>query len=354
VARARIGELLVEAKVISQAQLDDALAAPRAEGQRIGQHLVEMGLVTEAQLTQTLSLQLSIPWVSLYHIDFSRQLLNMVPREVAERFCAVPIFLRTEKKKPSTLYVAMDDPTNEQALGEIATAAGVPVKPMIASPSDIRSAIRVYYADLNEPPGPPPTTRERASAPTIVAAQAPPPPPPPPPVAAAAPPPAPPPPPARPPPPPVTGRAPLATVVDTIELHAIDAIEAAEQLGDSPDADPVLEVSEYVPKPRQQSGPRMVALTLLDGTTLNLPARASTPPPKREGSSPSSPSIHSLSDQLTARDLVSALRAVAHGADASEILGETDWQAMFAALLSVMLKKNLIADWEFVEELRNI
>jgi hypothetical protein len=99
----------------------------------------------------------------------------------------------------------------------------------------------------------------------------------------------------------------------------------------------------------------MVALTLLDGTTLNLPARSAPPPAvatKRPGSIP--PSAGGLSDQLTARDLVSALRAVAHGADASEILGETQWQAMFAALLSLMLKKNLIADWEFIEELRNI
>jgi hypothetical protein len=96
----------------------------------------------------------------------------------------------------------------------------------------------------------------------------------------------------------------------------------------------------------------MVALTLLDGTTLNLPARNTSLPPRRQGSIP--PSAGGISDQLTARDLVSALRAVAHGADASEILGETDWQAMFAALLSLMLKKNLIADWEFVEELRNI
>jgi hypothetical protein len=60
-----------------------------------------------------------------------------------------------------------------------------------------------------------------------------------------------------------------------------------------------------------------------------------------------------MSDQLTARDLVSALRAVAHGADASEILGaEPRWEAMFSALLSVLLKKGLIADWEFIEEFR--
>jgi type IV pilus assembly protein PilB len=337
VGRPRIGELLVEARVISQAQLEEALRSPRTEGQKIGQFLVEQGIVTEAQLTQTLSLQLSVPWVSLYHIDFSRQLLSLVPRDVAERFCAIPIFLRTEKKKQSTLYVAMDDPTNEAALAEIATAASVPVKPMIASPSDIRSAIRVYYAEDGDPPAPA-TSRERTSGTMAVAA------PPPPPPLAASPPAAP---PARPPPPPPTGRAPLATVVDAMEILGNDALAGTK---DSPDAAPDLEVSDYVVRPRQASGPRMVALTLLDGTTLNLPARSSSVPPKREGSSPAV----GLSEQLTARDLVSALRAVAHGADASEILGQTDWEAMFAALLSLLLKKNLIADWEFVEELRNI
>jgi type IV pilus assembly protein PilB len=373
-ARARIGELLVDAKVITQAQLDEALASPRHEGQKIGQVLVELGMVNEDQLTQTLSHQLSVPWVSLYHIDFSRELLNRVPRDVAEKFCAVPIFLRTEKKK-ATLYVAMDDPTNEQALVEIAAAASLPVKPMIASPSHIRSAIRVYYADGGEapapapppvtpapPPPPPPSASANATAPyppkppppigaAASAAAAPPPAPPPPPAGAAASPAVAPPPPA-PPPPPMTGRAPLATVVDSVEILATEAVRSSS--GDSPGSDPELEVSEYVAKPRA-SRPRMVSLTLLDGTTLNLPARSSSPEvvtAKREGTTP--PSAGGISDQLTARDLVSALRAVAHGADATEILGNTQWQAMFAALLSLMLKKNLIADWEFIEELRNI
>ena len=67
-----IGELLVQAKVLSRVQLEQALSAPREPGVKIGQLLIERGWVTEAQLTQTLSLQLSVPWVSLYHIDFSR------------------------------------------------------------------------------------------------------------------------------------------------------------------------------------------------------------------------------------------------------------------------------------------
>ena len=67
-----IGELLVEAKAITREKLEEALRIQREPGKKLGQLLLERGLVTEAHLTQCLSFQLSVPWVSLYHIDFSR------------------------------------------------------------------------------------------------------------------------------------------------------------------------------------------------------------------------------------------------------------------------------------------
>jgi hypothetical protein len=90
----------------------------------------------------------------------------------------------------------------------------------------------------------------------------------------------------------------------------------------------------------------MVSLTLLDGTTIKLPPRAA-------GSAAEATKMPSnrAAQELTARDLVTALRAASEGADASEILGETPrWEPIVAALLSLLLKKHLVADWEFVEE----
>src|SRR6185369_7218005 len=103
-------------------------------------------------------------------------------------------------------------------------------------------------------------------------------------------------------------------------------------------------------KPRK----KMISLTLLDGTTISLPGKGKnkgSAKPESEAESP--PQQHE--DQLTARDLVAALRAASHGADASEILGENvRWEAMFSALLSLLLKKHVIADWEFVEEYKKV
>lgn len=147
----RIGELLVEGGVLSQSQLEQALFAQRKDGRKLGLLLMELGLVSETQLTQTLSRQLSVPWVSLYHVDFSRSLLNLLSREIAERYCVVPVLVRRVRKQGDTLYIAMDDPTNEGAIEEIARAVSLAVKPMIACPSDIRAAIRVYYLGETAP-----------------------------------------------------------------------------------------------------------------------------------------------------------------------------------------------------------
>src|SRR3954467_14369070 len=144
-ARVRLGDLLVEAQIVSRAQLEEILVAQKHDGRRIGTMLVEAGLVTETQLTQILSQQLSVPWVSLYHIDFSRELLNLVPRDIAEKYCLVPIYIRPVRGQGETLYVAMDDPMNEDALRECSASAGLPARPMIAAPSAILKAIRLYY-----------------------------------------------------------------------------------------------------------------------------------------------------------------------------------------------------------------
>jgi type IV pilus assembly protein PilB len=143
--RERIGDMLVAAGLITSAQLDEALALQRETRLPIGKQLVAMGNVSEVQLTQLLSHQLSVPWVSLDRVEFSEELLARVPADLAERFSIMPIYVRTVRHQGATLYIAMDDPTQEEALRRVSIASGLPVKPMIASPTDIRRAIDVHY-----------------------------------------------------------------------------------------------------------------------------------------------------------------------------------------------------------------
>jgi hypothetical protein len=127
--------------------------------------------------------------------------------------------------------------------------------------------------------------------------------------------------------------------------------KATEGTREKPEA-PSDASTERAPK---RMRPRMISLTLLDGTSIQIPT-----PGKRQPSTPDSegsarPREPVVNDQLTARDLVSALRAASHGVDVTEILGgEPRWEALFSALLSVLLRKGIIADWEFIEEFRKL
>jgi type IV pilus assembly protein PilB len=143
--RLKLGELLVRAGLVAKDELDGVLEQQAAEGSRLGALLVARGLLSETQVVQILSQQLSVPWVSLQHVNFSRELLARVPVDLASRYTLIPIFVRRVSRAGETLYVAMDDPVNDAALREVSVAAGLPVRPMIAAPSDIRRAIESNY-----------------------------------------------------------------------------------------------------------------------------------------------------------------------------------------------------------------
>jgi type IV pilus assembly protein PilB len=373
VARQRIGELLVSASVITESDLARALATERAPGQKLGDVLVQLGIVSEAQLTQVLGQQFSVPWVSLYHIDFSRQLLNLISRTIADKYCLIPIYVRRVKRQ-DTLYVAMADPSNEAALEEVSKVVGLPAKPMIAAPSDIRNAIRVYYgagpvaavASSNVSP------KAVSQAPTPAASVPPSEASSPPPTKISVAPPA-----LSPEPPPVADEDLLEeegppTVLEdpqTVEVAAAKRAEGdrpslfetaespvapkdlalASESGDSPDAEPEIEAREIMVKPK--FGGPMIAITMLDGTTIQLPQRKKKRETENEEEAPMSEV-----GGLTARDLIAALRAVAQGHDeGGAVLGDDGkWEKLYATLLSLLLRKGLIADWEFIEELRKM
>ena len=326
IERVRLGELLVESGVISRDQLAAALELQREDGRRLGTLLVEQGLVTETQVTQILSQQLSVPWVSLYHIDFSRQLLDLVPKEIAERFCLVPIFVRRVRGVGETLYVAMDDPSDEAAQEAVRQYSGLAVRAMIAPPCDIRSAIRAYYvrqslAPTSIEPEPLAGGNEAHHA-------------------------------APPPPSPIVESPPseapptepdVATVPPFLQQENRQSGRPDSRAEESPPDSSVPIPSRQIPQPKRGLPRQMITLTLLDGTEVTLPAL-----PGR-GAQPVEQDVEG--SDLTARDLVEALRATAHGVDARAVLGDhASWESLVGALLSLLLRKHLIADWEFVEE----
>jgi hypothetical protein len=143
--RLKLGEILVNAGILSPEDLERALGLQQGSGERLGFVLISNNYISEAQLVQALSKQLSVPWVSLTNLDITEELRRMVPQDLVSRFGVIPVYVMSKRPGDKVLYVAMDDPTNDDVLGEIHGTSGLEVKPMIAAPSEIAAAITKFY-----------------------------------------------------------------------------------------------------------------------------------------------------------------------------------------------------------------
>lgn len=114
---------------------------------RVGELLVERGYIGELELTQVLSNQMSVAWVSLDHVDFTPEILLLVPAAIARQHRLLPVFFRVDKQREKILYLAMDDPTDVPAMQRVSEMTEMRIRPLIAPPSEIRLALDKYYPE---------------------------------------------------------------------------------------------------------------------------------------------------------------------------------------------------------------
>jgi type IV pilus assembly protein PilB len=141
----RLGEMLVHAGIVTREALEEALHEQEQHGLRLGEVLVRRGLISEHDLTQILSNRVSVAWVCLDYIEFTRELLSLLPAELASSLNVIPVYFRTEKNRQKILYVAVDDPTALNAMEQVAKHTGMHVRPLVAPASEIRRAVRLHY-----------------------------------------------------------------------------------------------------------------------------------------------------------------------------------------------------------------
>ncbi|MFP2909636.1 hypothetical protein ACLESD_32250 [Pyxidicoccus sp. 3LFB2] len=143
-ARKRIGELLLEQRAISVAQLEAGLQAHRKSGQRLGAALIAQGAITEATLAGALSQALGLPQVDLAAITPEWAAVHLLRARFCEQHDLFPIALESVGGRRQ-LVVAMSDPLNVTAVEEIEFTSGLKVSPRVAALSAVRSAILRYY-----------------------------------------------------------------------------------------------------------------------------------------------------------------------------------------------------------------
>jgi len=135
-----LGELLLEAGLITQEQLDEALKEEARGGKRIGEILVDLGYLTESDIYGAVGEQLGVPYVSLSYYSVDPDVIDTVPEQVARQHKIIPLF-----KVRDSLTLGMADPLNLAVIDQIVRSTGLDIEPAICSAGEIEQAIDHYY-----------------------------------------------------------------------------------------------------------------------------------------------------------------------------------------------------------------
>jgi len=140
IKRIRLGDLLVEHKLISEGQLIAALDEQKKSGHKLGRVLIENGYVKEDDVLNLLSRQLNVPFVDLSIFEFKPEIVNKIPETAARRFRALAL-----EDTPDGLLVGMADPTNIFAYDDLVRVIKGPIKVAVVKEGDLIAAIDKVY-----------------------------------------------------------------------------------------------------------------------------------------------------------------------------------------------------------------
>lgn len=131
-------------KIVTENDIFRALNHQQQYGGKIGQSLVALNIISEDKLLATLRYHFGLPVVDLIKTNINPEILNLISREMAERYTAIPIKIE-ELRTGKTLMMVMSNPLDINAIEELQFAAGYKISPVIAKESDIHAALNKYY-----------------------------------------------------------------------------------------------------------------------------------------------------------------------------------------------------------------
>jgi MSHA biogenesis protein MshE len=141
----RLGEMLVQQKLISEEQLHQALAEQKRSGRKLGRVFVENGFVTEDAISGALARQMNIPYINLKQYNLKPQTVQLLPEMQARRFRAIVL-----EDRGSTLLIGMADPTDLFAFDEIARLLKRDIALAVVNENELLQTIDRLYRRTEE------------------------------------------------------------------------------------------------------------------------------------------------------------------------------------------------------------
>jgi len=139
--RKRLGELLIDKKVLTQEQLDAALAVQQRTNKKLGEILVETAGISPVDLAEIVSAQTGYPMADLKDEDIT-VFMGLIPKDIALNFGVFPIGL-IGKTKILKLAVTRFVP-EDQIKKLVETNNGYPVQPMIVTDEKMEELLKLY------------------------------------------------------------------------------------------------------------------------------------------------------------------------------------------------------------------
>ena len=143
--KVRLGELLIENKVISEEQLKTALTEQKRSGRKLGRVLTDLGIVREEQLHDLLAKHLQIQFVDVRQLTLDPAVVRLLPETHARRFRA--LVLQADARG---LLVGMSDPTDLFSYDELANRLKQPIRVALVREADLLKTMDVVYRRTDE------------------------------------------------------------------------------------------------------------------------------------------------------------------------------------------------------------
>lgn len=141
----KVEELLLARKLLTEEELNRAKEKAKGTGNTLLGVLISERFVDNEDLVKVIAKASDIPYVNLLNAKIKPEVLGLLPRDIAERYMAVPL-----GQMQNRLVVAMLDAGNVQAADFLATKIGRPIKVYLASEEGIANALRQYSENIGQ------------------------------------------------------------------------------------------------------------------------------------------------------------------------------------------------------------
>lgn len=138
--RKRLGELLLDAKKLTEKDLLRALTEQKKYGEKLGKVIVKLGMLSEKEIIDTVSKQLNIPIIDVKELDIPDDVISLIPADMAKNSMVIPIM-----RRHNVLKLAMVDPLDIDAMDTVARLVMMEIEPLILPEGELRQALEKYY-----------------------------------------------------------------------------------------------------------------------------------------------------------------------------------------------------------------